>query len=135
VFKPLELLSKLKTEAIHVFAEHLIEGFLTIAKTDITILSKHPSRWATLVRVLSISATHPVASFCSFELTCLIISHPESPVTADHFGECVDLLLSFSAGVFNTSNPRPSLNAKISTTPTPKQQTETVNTPLLPPNR
>ncbi|KAJ3259131.1 GDP/GTP exchange factor for ARF [Boothiomyces macroporosus] len=105
VFKPLELLQSVSSETVHSFAEQLTAGFLAVSKTDMSILSKHPSRWATLIRVLSISATHPIASSYSFELTSLIISgHPDSPVTADHFGECVDLLLSFSSGVFGSFN-------------------------------
>lgn len=99
----MDLLLSLKTETIYAFAEQLAAGFLAVTKTDMAIFSKHPSRWATLFRVLSTSATHPTAATYSFELTCLIISeHPDSPVTADHFGECVDLLLSFSSGVVDT---------------------------------
>jgi hypothetical protein len=110
VFKPLELLLKLNTETVHSFAEHLVSGFLTISKTDMKILSKNSNRWATLLRVLSITATHPQASVYSYELTRLIVSgHPDSPVTADNFGECVDLLLSFSSGVFGSiGQPRAS---------------------------
>lgn len=101
---------KLNTETIHTFAEHLVSGFLAISKNDMKTFSKHPNRWATLLRVLSITATHPHASVFSFELTRLIISdHPDSPVTADNFGECVDLLLSFSAGAFGSiGQPRSS---------------------------
>jgi hypothetical protein len=96
----LELLLSLKTESVYAFAEQLTAGFLAVTKTDMSLLSKQPYRWATLFRVLSISATHPAAATYSFELTCIIISdHPDSPLTAEHFGECVDLLLSFSSGV------------------------------------
>jgi hypothetical protein len=102
VFKPLELLIKLSTETVHTFSEHLVAGFLMIAKTDMSIFSKHSNRWNTLFRVLSITATHPIASAYGFELISLIISgHPGSPITAENFGECVDLLLSFSSGVVN----------------------------------
>ncbi|KAJ3373469.1 GDP/GTP exchange factor for ARF [Kappamyces sp. JEL0680] len=101
VFEPLNQLLGLPSETIRIFVEHLIAGFLVITKTDMSILSKHPNRWSVLFRALSISSTHPTASLYSFELTCLIISgHPDSPVTAEHFGECVDLLLSFSSGIF-----------------------------------
>jgi hypothetical protein len=118
----LELLLKLNAEVINIFAEHIVSGFLVIAKTDMSILSKHASRWATLFRILSISATHTFASNISFELTCLIISgHPDSPVTADHFGECVDLLLSFGSGILGApltinSTIRSSVSGAISDT-------------------
>jgi hypothetical protein len=99
----LELLLHLKTETIHAFAEQLTAGFLAVAKTDMSIFSKNPSRWATIFRVLSIAATHSRAAAYSFELTCIIISdRPGSALTAEHFGECVDLLLSFSSGVIGT---------------------------------
>ena len=100
VFESLNLLLNLKSESIQVFVDHLMAGFLAIAKTDMSILSKQPSRWTILFRILSISTTHPIASSYSFEFVCLIVSgHPDSPVTAEHFGECVDLLLSFSSGI------------------------------------
>jgi hypothetical protein len=87
----------LKSEIISSFVEHLTAGFLAVAKTDMSILSKTPARWTVLFRILSIAATHHIASSYSFELICLITSgHPNSPLTADHFGDCVDLLLSFS---------------------------------------
>jgi brefeldin A-resistance guanine nucleotide exchange factor 1 len=90
----------LPSETVRIFSEQLMAGFLIIAKTDMSILSKDESRWNILFRILSISSTHAVAAAYSFELTCLIISgHPDSPLTAEHFGECVDLLLSFSSGV------------------------------------
>ena len=103
VFEPLEQLSLLPADTILVFGEHLTAGFVSLAKTNMAIFSKHQSRWNILFRILSVNATHPVASLYSFELTCLVISgHPDSPVTAEHFGECVDLLISYSAGVHST---------------------------------
>ncbi|KAJ3000135.1 GDP/GTP exchange factor for ARF [Globomyces sp. JEL0801] len=118
VFKPLELLLELSSDTIHIFSEQVTAGFLAVAKTDMTILSKHSSRWSTLFRILSISATHPLASSFSFELTCLIISgHPDSPVTAEHFGECVDLLLSFSSGVIGPSSHVRNNSNNVTTTP------------------
>jgi brefeldin A-resistance guanine nucleotide exchange factor 1 len=84
-------------------------GFLAVAKADMAILSKIPFRWTVLFRILSISATHPMASSYSFELTCLIVSgHPDSHVAADHFGDCVDLLLSFSGVLGPLPNLMPS---------------------------
>lgn len=117
---------------MHSFAEQLTAGFLAVTKTDISILSKQPSRWETLFRVLSISATHPIASSYSFELTSLLLSgHPDSPVNAEHFGECVDLLLSFSSGVFGSINHIRATGTSSKGT-TASSSSDSVSSPLLP---
>ena len=105
-FAPLEQISGLPAETVLVFGEHLTAGFVALAKANMGVFSKHQSRWNILFRVLSVNSTHPVASAFSFELTCIVISgHPDSPVTAEHFGECVDLLISYSSGVHSPQVP------------------------------
>jgi brefeldin A-resistance guanine nucleotide exchange factor 1 len=111
VFEPLQRVSNLGTDVVMSIAEHLMAGFVAVGQTDMTMLSKNSVRWSTLMRVLSVSATHPLAASNSFELTSLMIAgHPESPVTAEHFGECVDLLISFSAGVYGVNNVKSPLS-------------------------
>jgi golgi-specific brefeldin A-resistance guanine nucleotide exchange factor 1 len=109
VFGVLEKVHSLPTEMILMFGEHLVTGFLTVAKSDFHVLSRN-GRCQVLFRVLSVTAAQPFASTVCFELMSMVVGgHPEAPLTSDYFGDIVDLLVSFSSGVYGTTAPRSSV--------------------------
>ncbi|KAJ1334409.1 hypothetical protein BSLG_007564 [Batrachochytrium salamandrivorans] len=123
IFALLDKVSKLSVDLLNVMSESLIAGLLAVIMTDISIVAKHQSRWLTVLHVLSATSSHPGAAPFGFEAACLLVSnHPDSPVTADNFGECVDLLISFvtatGPNVANSfENPHPPAPIPISGVP------------------
>ncbi|KAL5038865.1 GDP/GTP exchange factor for ARF [Batrachochytrium dendrobatidis] len=110
IFGLLDKVSKFPADLMHAVGESLVAGLLSVLMTNISIVAKHQSRWLTVLHVLSATSSHPGAASFGFEAACLLVSnHPDSPVTADNFGECVDLLISFvtatasSTGAITTS--------------------------------
>ena len=102
VFSLLEKTAKFHPDVIAQVADTLVGGLLVVLKTDMSTFAK-PSRWSILTQILSSTASHPTAGTNSFEAACIILSNqPDSPVCAENFGECVDLLLSYSHVSSNT---------------------------------
>nr|KAJ3421719.1 GDP/GTP exchange factor for ARF [Polyrhizophydium stewartii] len=100
IFSQIDKASKLPSETLNAIADSLIAGLLAVIKTDIGIVSRHPERWETVLHLLSATSGNAAAAPYGFEAACLLVSnHPDSPVTAENFGECVDLLISFVAAL------------------------------------
>ena len=64
------------------------------------------SRWDAVISLLTMANTHPEAARYAFDAALVLV--PETPdivLTPQNFGECVDLLISFStaAGVIYSS--------------------------------
>ncbi|KAJ3296061.1 GDP/GTP exchange factor for ARF [Rhizoclosmatium sp. JEL0117] len=100
VFQAIELITSLPQETISVVAEQLMAGFLQLIKTDPSLILRYP-KWDAVLHLLSSTSMHFEASRFSLEAACILVSDgSNSSLTADNFGDCVDLLLSFvtSAG-------------------------------------
>ncbi|KAI9341953.1 hypothetical protein BDR26DRAFT_859844 [Obelidium mucronatum] len=100
VFQSLDMLTSLPVEVLNIVAEQLMAGLLQVIKTDPSLILRYP-RWDAVLHLLSGTAMHPEASRFSLEAACILVSSDtNSPLTAESFGDCVDLLLSFvtSAG-------------------------------------
>jgi golgi-specific brefeldin A-resistance guanine nucleotide exchange factor 1 len=96
VFASLNVLSSLPQETLMNVAEQLMAGMLLLIKTDPSIVLRY-SKWETILHLLSSTSMHPDAAKYSYEASCILVNEsPDSNVSIDNFGECVDLLISFS---------------------------------------
>ncbi|KAJ3249664.1 GDP/GTP exchange factor for ARF, partial [Borealophlyctis nickersoniae] len=97
VFQSLDLLASLPPDTLTTIAEQLMAGLLLLIQTDPTVVTRH-ARWETLLALLSSTSMHPDAARYGFKAACLIVSDKEeSAITAENFGECVDLVIGFAA--------------------------------------
>ena len=73
-------------------------GLVALIKADSSLFVRH-CKWNTVVGLLTSAAMHPQAARYGFEATKILITDSkESAVTAENFGECVDLLIGYSVG-------------------------------------
>ncbi|KAJ3392024.1 GDP/GTP exchange factor for ARF [Entophlyctis sp. JEL0112] len=128
VVESLDILSSMSEQALTHVAEQLLAGFLQLIKTDPNLIIRY-SKWNSVKRLLNTSSLHPEASRFGLEVVFILVNEgPSSPVNADNFGDCVELLLGFanSAGVFflNSANvassPEIPRSAGVTTKPAPK---------------
>ncbi|KAJ3094625.1 GDP/GTP exchange factor for ARF [Phlyctochytrium planicorne] len=97
VFESLDLLSSLPADAFNQVAEQIMAGLLSLVKLDHTLIVRH-SRWNTVLHLLSSTSTHPEAVRSGFEIACILVNEgPDSMVTVENFGECVDLFIGFAS--------------------------------------
>lgn len=76
--------------------EQLLCGFLAVAKIDLSFLSSHSNRCGLIFKLITIGSNQSLSS-TSFELASLMLNSSDSIITHENFGDCVDLLISFSA--------------------------------------
>ena len=103
VFKPINALRKLPQETFNLIAEQLMAGFLEVVKSDWKIFTNH-ERWETIMLLMAKTCMHLTASKYSFEVITFFVSETSTVLTAENFGECVDLLISFAAAAACTNN-------------------------------
>ncbi|KAJ3194456.1 GDP/GTP exchange factor for ARF [Irineochytrium annulatum] len=97
VVPSLDLLKGLPSEPLNSVAEQTTAGLLTLIKADPTLIVRH-RLWDTTLHLLSATSMHPEAAKYGFEAACVLVGDgPDSGVTIETFGECVDLLISFAA--------------------------------------
>ncbi|KAJ3135959.1 GDP/GTP exchange factor for ARF [Physocladia obscura] len=133
VFRSIQALTSLSQAALNIVAEQLMAGLLQLIKTDPTLIRRYPKA-GDIVHLLSATALHTEASRFSLEIACILVSEgPSSPMTADNFGECIDLLMSFSnaTGVITlnslaSASPEPGKGAAISPRITSTQKSTVV---------
>ena len=80
-----------------ILVEQLLSGFLAISKLDFSFISNHADRWGFVFRLIGISSLQQSNSPTGFELATYLMDKPEASINHENFGDCVDLLISFSA--------------------------------------
>ncbi|TPX61513.1 hypothetical protein PhCBS80983_g01054 [Powellomyces hirtus] len=97
IFDSLAALTSLPQESFNAIAEQLMAGLVFILKSDPSIIKRN-THWDAIFTLLARASMVPAASRHSFEATCLIISDgtDSSCVSAENFGDCVDLLIGYA---------------------------------------
>ncbi|KAJ3048959.1 GDP/GTP exchange factor for ARF, partial [Rhizophlyctis rosea] len=98
IFEALDLLVNLPADIFNLIAERAMAGVVALIKVDSALFVNY-CKWDTIVELLTSSAMHPQAARYGFEATGILVTESrESVVTAENFGECVDLLIGYSVG-------------------------------------
>lgn len=98
------ILSDIPRERLLPHASDLSIGLSQIFKLGTKWLSVSSNRavWHSAVSLLQLTAAVPSAVGFSFEATSLLLT--EESVTAENYGECVDLLLAYPASLASSSS-------------------------------
>jgi hypothetical protein len=85
------------------FASDLSIGLSQLFKLGTKwLLASDPAIWHSAVSLLQLTATVPSAVGFSFEAASLLLA--EETMTAENYGECVDLLLAYPASLASSSS-------------------------------
>ncbi|KAI8838851.1 hypothetical protein BJ741DRAFT_562615 [Chytriomyces cf. hyalinus JEL632] len=125
VFQSIDLLTALPQETLTIVSEQLTAGLLQLIKTDPTLIPRYP-KCEQVLHLLAATSMHPESARYSLDAVCILVGDSLVPgclLTADSFGDCVDLLLSFATsagGILLGAQGEPSVKTAASPRPTVK---------------